>query len=498
MIQVLKGGAKMLKIEHLNEPELIFSGGGRHLDPKLGLLLHGPTSWKRDSDRPGNMVRAAAIGTRESLHLFREFLERMRLRIAPAKREPWKRDFPGLGLRSPLHFDICIDQDAEEVISRREEEYILAPEKREGKIQRACEIYETKFDDLLGSLHPSPDIVYVLVSRKLMDETKDPRYQEEKIVMARRTSEKGLHWDDPPIFDFHHFLKVLGFKHRVSSQMIRPSTLEGDGNQQEEATKAWNFAVASYYKATGTPWKLANLDDGTCYVGISFYQEPGEGGTNMRASMAHVYLRSGESQVIRGKPFKWEMKRGGRGKNLSPHLDADQSAEILHDVIGLFKKQQGKNPARVVVHKSSPYTDEEVSGFSSVAEGSYMDLVHIQRYFGVRLFIDGGSYPPLRGTLLWNGDSQPAILYTTGFVPGLGTYLGSGVPEPIAFSWAKKESSIKLLAQDILALTKLDWNNSDFCTALPVTISVSKKVGSILAESRAKEVDPPSMYSYFM
>lgn len=480
-----------MRIEHLREPELIFADGRRHLDPKLGLMLHGPSSWKHEPGRQGEMIKAAAIGTLGALHQFREFLEWMRVRIAPSERVPWKKDFPGLGIGSALHFDINVARDAEEIISREEEESVLSLDKRDKRILRACELYEEKFDDLMGTVHPRPDIVYLLVSRALMDATKDPHYKTDHIVLARRTMERGTKWDDGAIFDFHHFLKVVGFKHGVASQLMRPSTLEWSGGQ-DRATTAWNFAVASYYKATGTPWKLADLDEGSCYVGISFYQEPGEE-TNMRASMAHVYLRSGESQVIRGKPFRWD-----KSKSRSPHLNAEQASEILRDVVDLYRKQQGKAPVRVVVHKSSSYTADEVEGFSAEAGGSYLDLVHLKEHSEMRLYIEGNQYPPLRGTLLTDGERQPAVLYTTGFIPALGTYPGSTVPEPLTISWARRDSTVSLLAKDILALTKLDWNNSDFCTSLPVTISVSRKVGGILAESRAKNVTPPSIYRYYM
>ena len=51
----------------------------------------------------------------------------------------------------------------------------------------------------------------------------------------------------------------------------------------------------------------------------------------------------------------------------------------------------------------------------------------------------------------------------------------------------------------ILALTKLDWNNADFNTRMPVTISVSRKVGEILSESAMQDVnDFPTSYKYYM
>ena len=50
-----------------------------------------------------------------------------------------------------------------------------------------------------------------------------------------------------------------------------------------------------------------------------------------------------------------------------------------------------------------------------------------------------------------------------------------------------------------MALTKLDWNTADFCRRVPVTLSVSKKVGNILSEMRENDIyKPPSGYRYYM
>src|SRR5882672_10293192 len=99
-----------------------------------------------------------------------------------------------------------------------------------------------------------------------------------------------------------------------------------------------------------------------------------EEGSSMRASMAHVYVRAAESQIIRGKPFRWD----GKDHNRQPTLERDQANELLRDVIDLFHRQKKENPARVVVHKSSPFTEAEVSGFDEAAgKVELLDCVHI-------------------------------------------------------------------------------------------------------------------------
>jgi hypothetical protein len=54
------------------------------------------------------------------------------------------------------------------------------------------------------------------------------------------------------------------------------------------------------------------------------------------------------------------------------------------------------------------------------------------------------------------------------------------------------------MADDILCLSKMDWNSADFCRRTPVTTSVSSKVGSILAEMRARDLSPPNPYKHYM
>lgn len=484
----------MIRTEQLPEPELIFANGKKCLDPKLGILLYGPAGLSDQEREHGVVIRAGAVGTLDSLSRLHNLLERFRMRVSGGQKgEPWKYDFPGLGIKSALHFDIGLERDAESVITGREEDETLSGDDRLKRIVRAGELYERKFADLVDTSRYPLDIVFFPISRRFMELTKEPGMEGDKIVYARRTMDKTVDLSDVPLFDFHHFLKVLGFKHRIPSQMIRPDTLELTGKIQDDATVAWNFSVAAYYKATDTPWKLADLDDRTCYVGISFYQEMGQE-KNMRASMAHVYLQSGESQVIRGKPFKWE---GPKGK--SPQLTKSQAHDILADVIRLYRDRKKMDPLRMVVHKTSDYSHDEEVGFTNAAEGvESVDLIHIYQQTDLRAFYKSNEYPPLRGTLIYDTNEAPAYLFTTGFTPALGTYKGT-VPMPLAFTWQKKASTVRTIAMDIMALTKLDWNSTEFATALPVTISVSKKVGDILSESRAKGiVEPPTAYRYFM
>lgn len=482
-----------LEARIIPEPDLFFGESKTTIDPKVGLMNFGPSGLSSSSD--STSISIGVISTMESLELLRDWLDRLKWRIEGrdiADSNVRGIDFPGISKDSPLRFEIEIDESNIEIITQEELNHAIAPDNRKERILRAVELYKRKFSDIAGN-HPLPRIVLLPLSDKLMNSCKDTRYKIDKIVYERRTFDSSKNLFDTPVFDFHNAMKVIAFTHNMVTQIIRPRTLKFSSDSQDAATIAWNFAVATYYKGTGFPWKLADIDSKTCYVGISFYQEISEECMSMRASMAQIFLRTGESQVIRGKPFSWDISQG-----LTPTLTSEQASEIMEDVLSLFERQQGQLPNRVVVHKSSSFTMEEIDGFNETnSEIELVDYLHIMDKVGVRIYPSGHDYPAIRGTFF--GNNSKWFLYTTGFIPSLGTYPGGTIPMPIAVQPYRMSTTPYQISKDILALTKLDWNSADFCKRLPTTLSVSEKVGNILSEMRDRDVkDPPSGYRYYM
>ncbi len=484
-------------VELLEEPKLLFGSNHSCRDPKLGLLCYGPSGLDTETGK-SRIIRAGAIGTHSAIAHLKLFLSRLSFAISSEEssfRHLWRVPFPGLGVAGPLGFEIALDPDAMEYISGSEEEEALGDSNRKMRIENAVSVYDQKFKDLENSsIHP-PDIILVPLSKLLVKKCRDPTMKGDRIVYARRTLAKNSMNFYVPIFDFHHVLKVISFSHHMACQVLRPSTMSFSARLQDPATIAWNFVTAAYYKGTGIPWKLADLDDKTCLVGISFYEELAGENASMRASMAHVYVKSAESQIIRGKPFPWE----GNDSRREPSLTAEQAREILTDVIGLFSRQRGTNPERVVVHKSSGFTSDEIDGFNqSSSEIPTVDYVHIESLSGLQFFHRGYEYPPVRGSLITSITGPPSVLYTVGFVPSLGTYQGGTTPNPLVLHPARLDTSLRQISADIMSLTKLDWNSTDFSTRQPVTTSVSRKVGHVLAEMRARDIEPPQAYRYYM
>ncbi len=486
------------KVDLVDEPRLLFGRNRACVDPRTGLLGYGPSGLDVEGGERRN-IRVGVVATHSAQSHLRFFLEKLSHQIAPDVDVQWKLEFPGLGPRGPLGFDIQVDPGAVETISPKEEELALGSGERKDKILRAVELYAQKFKDLHDTVQSKPDLVLLPLSRRLLSECKNPNMKFERIRYESRTLERGALEGLTPVFDFHHVLKVLAFQRDLACQVLLPSTMSFAFEKQDAATIAWNFSAAAYYKGTGTPWKLADLDDRTCLVGITFFQDVAMGEGSVRACMAHVYMRTGESQVIRGQPFLWE-----RGEERHPTLNHDQAHQILDGVLGLYRRQyEGKDPIRLVVHKTSPFVPSEISGFNDASAGiSSVDYIHIEIEPEVRFYHEGHKYPPVRGTMIASASpspDSPIVLYSVGYVPALASYPGSTVPVPLLLHPYRLDSSPIQACKDILALTKLDWNTTEFCGREPVTISVSRKVGEILAEMRARDVkEPPQPYRYYM
>jgi hypothetical protein len=163
-----------------------------------------------------------------------------------------------------------------------------------------------------------------------------------------------------------------------------------------------------------------------------------------------------------------------------PHLSGADSERLVQRAMERYRKEWGHLPARLVVHKSSIFTPQELAGFragiDALGIGS-SDLLSLRRA-STKLF-RFGSYPPQRGTL-WSLERERHILYTRGSVPFYETYPGLYVPRPIEFRVHDPEETPEALAAELLALTKMNWNNTQFDQRDPITLRAADEVSDIL------------------
>ena len=60
-------------------------------------------------------------------------------------------------------------------------------------------------------------------------------------------------------------------EYNIPIQILRDRIAKPSSEMQDEASIAWNFYTALYYKAGGIPWSLKKETNNiTCFAGISF------------------------------------------------------------------------------------------------------------------------------------------------------------------------------------------------------------------------------------
>ena len=89
------------------------------------------------------------------------------------------------------------------------------------------------------------------------------------------------------------------------------------------------------------------------------------------------------------------------------------------------------------------------------------------------------------------------FLYTTGFYEPWGTYPGPHVPQPLEILSGAHSGDIRRVSEELLGLTKMNWNSASIGGRVPITLEMARTVGPIMAEVPEDEV-PEVSYRYYM
>lgn len=478
-----------MKLDVLTEPELEFGAGGRHVDIRFGVMHHGP--FDAGTDRAPTRIRLGLIGKPSNLEGVRGWLETCRQAIA-AKPSP-KRNlfprFPGFNAEAGFRSTLTLEPTLERSLSPRTIEEIAGRSQGNTLVREVVALFLAELAHLHESAHV--DVVVCAVPDEIAA-LLDP---------ARRVPDEG---QSNELLDFHDLLKAKAMDLGIPVQLILPSTYAPQFGRrqrkrperlrqlQDDATRAWNFHAALYYKAGGLPWRLVRLPSQltTCFIGVGFYRSLE--GSALQTCMAQVFDELGDGIVVRGGPVP--LPKHDR----MPHLDESSAQALLAEALRRYRDVHKTLPARVVVHKSSPHNDVEREGFLRAAEEakiSTTDLLSISARGAPRLF-RSGRYPPLRGTAL-SLEPSTAILYARGSIPFYETYPGLYVPQPLLVRCDETEESQIGLLREILALSKMNWNQTQFDGDEPITLMAARKVGPILRHVGEGDRVAPR-YSYYM
>jgi hypothetical protein len=487
-----------MKIDFIEEPELEFCNGGRHVDIRHGMLIHKP--FDHGSSSAPKEIKLGVIGTSETVNSLQLWIENCSRGIASRKTNQPNLfpNFPGFGENSNLPTSLNCDSQRSVALRNRDLESLLKEENKPKLIRSAVDLLveELKFMDE----KTSPDVLVCALPNSLLERISDD--EDANLIGEDKKSNKPTRLQDINL-DFHDLFKAKVMSLRKPTQIILPETynLKRDKStqskrksqtMQDEATRAWNFYTALYYKSLGTPWRLVrnSQDLATCYIGISFYKNLDR--SKLLTSTAQIFNERGEGIILRGGQA--ELSKDDR----QPYLPASDAAELLTNSLALYRREHRTLPARVVLHKTSRFVPAEFDGFQDALDKHGVDsaeFISFDKTSPTRLFRDG-KYPPLRGTFM-SLDESNHLLYTRGSVDFFSTYPGMYIPRPLRFRCELVEESPRILAEEILALTKMNWNNTQFDRGEPITIRAARQVGSILKYlSKDDQVEPH--YRFYM
>lgn len=483
-----------MKIDHVDEPELEFSTG-RHVDIRFGVAMYGPID--AGTPRAPSTIRVGIVGVPRTNEGLRRWLERCRDPI-DGKKSPKPNLFPRFpgfnhdtGFRSSLALDTALDR---EILERDLDEIVSGSPTV--AIREAVALFVREIEHLVSKSRP--DVIICALPMSLV-----PLMGRDRAGAQFTRQDRTISAAETQYVDFHDLLKAECMRLGVTIQVVLPMTYDpsqrlpksGRPEQvrqlQDEATRAWNFHTALYYKAGGTPWRMprSSVDLATCYVGIAFYRSLD--GSQLFTSCAQVFNERGDGIILRGG----SATRSTEDRQV--HLKSADAHALLSEALARYRTEHKTSPARVVVHKTSGFDAAEMSGFSDALSRERIttrDFLHV-RGSGTRL-CRTGQYPPLRGTLLSLSD-MTHVLYSRGSVDFYATYPGMYVPRPLEIRLAACDETPLFLSREILALTKMNWNNTQFDGREPITLKAARQVGNVLRYVPADQTIE-SRYSYYM
>jgi hypothetical protein len=465
-----------MKLQIIEEPGLAFYQNKVHVDIRAGLSAFG--AFDKGSIGVPVPIRLGVIGTTATVDGVRDWLEQCKNGVASGERRltALRPDFPGM-TQQVFGTSLELSDTATRTITRHELTVAL------GKSDPLRYLVETFMDharDLAGrsGLHvlviaPPPEVF--ALGDAPQARASDPPIDE--------LQEPAPEQDAPPssVLNFHDLFKAQAIDLQLPCQLLRPDTYGSlsaartrGRRLQDKATTAWNFHTALYYKAGGVPWRLARQTSTvtTCYVGVSFFKSVA--GDKLMTSVAQVFDERGEGLIVQGGSANYDKD------DRTPHLSKQDAEALLTDGLASYRREHKTMPARLVMHKTSNFNAEEKEGFTRAAENEkleILDLVTVRRS-GARVLRVGES-PMVRGTAMLF-DEKSGIVYLKGTVPYFQVYPGAYIPRALEFARGDGETSASELARELVGLSKLNFNNTQFDTGDPITVRAARRVGDIL------------------
>jgi len=493
------------ELREFPSPKLEFGGSGDFEDPRLGLTVSGPFDLRFGAAR-SERVCVGVVGPVEMIDAVRSWLIRSQSELSDPPSVQAYPVYPGF--QHIFRSKLSVADNWTVTLNETLLAAALADPHQNRRFEQVLELYAAGIRHLAKLESVRPDVVICCLSDEVVlkcrSVTRLLTKEEKKEAEAIKKRKANLQYDlfesaaiDEPqpedlLFrDFRRALKARAMEVGMPIQVATSRLLIDDKATQGPSTRAWNSSVGLYYKAGGIPWRLKNNGPETCFVGVSFNHIKTTERHLVKSSLAQAFSSQGEGFALRGGDIEWTEEQGR-----TVHLTGEQAFTLGQQILAEYRERVGGVPLRIVMHKSSKFSDGESDGFrSALDEVPIVELINIMPT-SFRL-VRFGSYPPNRGTLCTvNGSSS--YLFTTGYMHEISTYPGPHIPAPVEIR-SDRSIDVERAARDILGLARMNWNTASITGGQPVTLGFARQVGGIMAEyGRTTEERPLSSFRFYM
>ena len=405
-----------LKLFHIPEPRLTFGYRQRLADPRDGLTLFGPF----DREKLTGQLNIGVIGPSEQREGIKAYLHSIHRPVVSQETDIARPYFPGL----ETTFGIVVNfANLKEIdIPRSDIDSCLQYSDPHQRIHRFCNLYSNK----LVSYHKEEEMPVTVWFVAIPDQIYQFGRPRSKIPAAKTNVRARLTTYERHsgqtflleeltqltsaydfVANFHNQLKARLLSDKIVTQVIRDSTIRYheiwddktriETERKFDTAKAWNIATTLYYKAGGLPWKLGEVREGVCFLGL-VYKKLIEDETDRNACCAaQMFLDSGDGVVFRGNLGPWY-----NHKTKEFHIGRLDARDLLSRSLEAFKERSGidRYPSEVFIHAKTYFDDDEWSGFKEAAEGkSSLIGVRIRDDVPIKLYREFAYCVP-RGAVL--------------------------------------------------------------------------------------------------
>jgi hypothetical protein len=486
-------------------------------DPRDGLALFGPF------DR-GSLygIRTGVIGTATGIQEFKAWTARIQTPVRTRKPIQSRPPFPGF--EAVFQIPLALEPVLELTVDEEDLKKRLYQDDRYQRVFQTVDLFADAIIKAHTEEERKPDVWFVAIpdevrrycrpesvidvdvrveAKRYFAENLRDNVRRAKELLSQPSLFKEDNEQAEPYAYKEHFrnqLKAKLLPHKISTQVVRQSTIGNIGprgetrrEQSEELLQsqiAWNISTTAFYKSGARPWKVSGIREGVAYIGIVFKRHNLAGENRSSACGAQMFLDSGDGIVFKGAVGDWF-----DSTTEEYHLTEEAAKALMTMAVEAYKDKHDKQPpAELFIHGQTRFNWKEWKGFSAaVDERTKLVGVRIRDDKGLKLFRKTDN-PVLRGTAYISSEKD-AFLWTRGWTPRLRTYPGMEVPNPLSIEICHGSASIETVLNDVLALTKLNYNTCRYGDGKPITLKFADAVGEVLTAGAVPDKVPlPFMY----